>query len=173
MHFNTMYIDDDGFLLISCRNINSFFKVSREDGALLWILGGSEDEFGHTDDQLFSKQHSIIVTEDGSYMIFNNANDEVADGSAESSSVVRFHVDEDTMEVTEYEKYETGFFSNYMGAIRELDGAAGIYLWSVGGSYTGEIPEYSMVEYSEEDGILFTFRFDEGYCRLYCANKCE
>ncbi|MCD8341345.1 MAG: aryl-sulfate sulfotransferase [Clostridiales bacterium] len=173
MHFNSMYIDEDGNLLISCRNINSILKVSRETGELIWILGGSEDEFGLTADQLFSKQHSIIVTEDGSYMIFNNANDEVAAGTADSSSVVRLRVDEDTMEVTEYEKVETGFYSNYMGAIRELDGDAGIYLWSVGGSYTGEIPDYSMVEYSETDGILFAFRFNEGYCRLYCANKCE
>ncbi|MCD7856498.1 MAG: aryl-sulfate sulfotransferase [Clostridiales bacterium] len=172
MHFNSMYIDNDDNLLISCRNINSILKLSRETGELIWILGGSEDEFGLTDDQLFSKQHSIIVTEDGSYMIFNNANDQVAAGSADSSSVVRFRVDEDTRTVTEYEKYETGFYSNYMGAIRELDSDAGIYLWSVGGSYTGAIPEYSMVEYSETDGILFTFRFDEGYCRLYCANKC-
>ncbi len=172
MHFNSMYIDNDDDLLISCRNINSILKLSRETGELIWILGGTEDEFGLTDDQLFSKQHSIIVTEDGSYMIFNNANDQVAAGSTDSSSVVRFRVDEDTMTVTEYEKYETGFYSNYMGAIRELDSDAGIYLWSVGGSYTGAIPEYSMVEYSETDGILFTFRFDEGYCRLYCANKC-
>ncbi|MCD8127552.1 MAG: aryl-sulfate sulfotransferase [Clostridiales bacterium] len=173
MHFNSMYIDEDDNLLISCRNINSILKVSRETGELIWILGGSEDEFGLTEDQLFSKQHSIIVTEDGSYMIFNNANDEVTAGTAESSSVVRLRVDEDAMEVTEYEKVETGFYSNYMGAIRELDGGAGIYLWSVGGSYTGEIPDYSMVGYSVTDGILFTFRFDEGYCRLYCANKCE
>ncbi|MCD7758008.1 MAG: aryl-sulfate sulfotransferase [Clostridiales bacterium] len=173
MHFNSMYIDNDDNLLISCRNINSILKLSRETGELIWILGGTEDEFELTDDQLFSKQHSIIVTEDGSYMIFNNANDQVAAGSADSSSVVRFRVDEDTRTVTEYEKYETGFYSNYMGAIRELDSDAGIYLWSVGGSYTGAIPEYSMVEYSETDGILFTFRFDEGYCRLYCANKCE
>ncbi|MCD8161348.1 MAG: aryl-sulfate sulfotransferase [Clostridiales bacterium] len=173
MHFNSMYIDNDDNLLISCRNINSILKVSRETGELLWILGGSEDQFGLTEDQLFSKQHSIIVTADGSYMIFNNANDQVSAGSAASSSIVRFTVDEDAMEVTSYEKYETGFYSNYMGAIRELDSEAGIYLWSVGGSYTGAIPDYSMVEYSETEGILFTFRFDEGYCRLYCANKCE
>ncbi len=176
MHFNSMYIDNDDNLLVSCRNINSIIKISRETGELIWILGGTEDEFDLTDDQLFSKQHSIIVTADGSYMIFNNANDEVSGGEAESSSIIRLKVDEDTMEVTEYTKYETGFYSNYMGAIRELDADTGIYLWSVGGNYSGLIPEYSMIEYEEVDGemsAIFTFRFNDGNRRLYCANKCE
>lgn len=177
MHFNSMYIDNDDNLLVSCRNINAIIKISRETGELVWILGGgSEDDFGLTEDQVFSKQHSIIVTSDGSYMIFNNANDEVSGGEAESSSIIRLKVDEETMEVTEYIKYETGFYSNYMGSIRELDGEDGIYLWAVGGNYSGLIPEYSLIEYTEVDGEMsaaFTFRFDDGNRRLYCANKFE
>lgn len=172
MHFNSMYIDNDDNLLISCRNINSIIKVSRETGDLIWILGGSEDEFGLTDDQLFSKQHSIIVIDDGSYMLFNNANDAVNEGTDEVSSIIKLKVDEETMTVTEYEKTDTEFYSNYMGAIRELDSENGIYLYSVGGNYNDEVPEYSMIEYSETEGNLFTFRFDDGYRRLYCANKC-
>ena len=173
MHFNSMYIDNDDNLLISCRNINSIIKVSRQTGELIWILGGSEDEFGLTQDQLFSKQHSIIVTDDGSYMLFNNANDEVEEGTAEVSSIIKLKVDEETMTVTEYSKTDTEFFSNYMGAIRELDSENGIYLYSAGGNYSGGIPEYSMIEYSETEGYIFTFRFNEGNRRLYCANKCE
>ena len=173
MHFNSMYIDNDDNLLVSCRNCNSILKLSREDGSLVWILGGKEDEFGLTDDQLFSKQHSIIVTDDGSYMIFNNANDQVAKGSAEVSSIIRLRVDEETMTVTEYEKQDTEFYSNYMGSIRELDSENGIYLYAVGGNWNGLIPEWSMIEYSEDGETLFTFRFDEGNRLLYCANKCE
>ena len=173
MHFNSMYIDNDDNLLISCRNINSIIKVSRQTGELIWILGGSEDEFGLTEDQVFSRQHSIIVTDDGSYMLFNNANEEVEAGKTEVSSIIKLKVDEETMTVTEYSKTDTEFFSNYMGAIRELDSENGIYLYSAGGDYTGGIPEYSMIEYSETEGYLFTFRFNEGNRRLYCANKCE
>ena len=168
-----MYIDNDDNLLVSCRNINSIIKVSRQTGDLVWILGGTEDEFGLTKDQLFSKQHSIIVCDDGSYMLFNNANDEVDDGDAEVSSIIRLKADEETMTITEYSKTDTEFFSNYMGAIRELDSVNGIYLYSAGGDYMGGIPEYSMIEYSETEGNLFTFRFNDGNRRLYCANKCE
>ena len=173
VHFNSMYIDGDDNLLVSCRNINSILKISREDGSLMWTLGGKNDEFGLTDEQIFSKQHSIIVTEDGSYMLFNNANDEVASGDAEYSSIIRLKVDEQSKTVTEYTEYETGFFSNYMGAIRQIDADNSIYLWSVGGNYLGLVPEYSMIEYSETDGEIFKFRFNDGQRRLYCANKCE
>lgn len=173
VHFNSMFIDNDDNLLVSCRNINSIIKISREDGSLIWTLGGEQDDFGLTAEQIFSKQHSIIVTADGSYMLFNNANDEVAAGTASSSSVIRLKVDETAMKVTEYREVESGFYSNYMGAIRELDAEDGIYLWSVGGNYTGTICDYSMVEYSETDGAIFKFRFEDGYRKLYCANKCE
>ncbi|MCD8118719.1 MAG: arylsulfotransferase family protein [Lachnospiraceae bacterium] len=173
MHFNSMYIDNDENLLVSLRNCNSIIKLSRGDGSLVWILGGSEDEFGLTEDQIFSKQHSIIVTDDGSYMLFNNADDEVANGEAEVSSVIRLRVDEETMQVTEYEKTDTEFYSNYMGSIRELDSENGIYLYAVGGNWTGTVPEWSMIEYSTAGEKLFTFRFDEGSRLLYCANKCE
>ncbi len=173
MHFNSMYIDNDENLLISCRNCNSILKISREDGTLVWILGSSNDEFGLTDDQLFSKQHSIIVTADGSYMIFNNANDQKVAGDTDVSSIIRLKVDEETMTVTEYLKYDTEFYSNYMGSIRELDAENAIYLYAVGGNWTGLIPEWSMIEYSEDGDTYFTFRFDEGNRLLYCANKCE
>ncbi|MCD8018253.1 MAG: aryl-sulfate sulfotransferase [Clostridiales bacterium] len=173
VHFNSMFIDEDDNLLVSGRNINSVFKLDRQTGELIWILDGTEDEFGLTEEQMFSKQHSIIVTGDGSYMIFNNGNDQVKAGTTDSSSVVKLKVDENIMEVVEYQKDETGFFSNYMGSIRELDADAGVYLWAVGGSYTGAIPEYSMVEYTDDGEVAFTFRFDDGDRKLYCANKCE
>ncbi len=173
MHFNSMFIDNDDNLVVSCRNINSIIKVSRETGELIWILGGSEDDFGLTDDQLFSKQHSIIVTSDGSYMIFNNGNDEVGKGLTDSSSIIRLKVDEQSMTVTEFLSYDTEFFSNYMGSIRQLDGENGIYLWAVGGNYLGLVPDYTVVEYSETDGAYFIFYFNEGGRRMYCANKCE
>ncbi len=174
IHFNSMYIDEDGNLLVSCRHLNEILKLSRETGELMWTLGGVGDEFGLTDEQLFSKQHSIIVTDDGSYMIFNNADDEVESGEEEYSTVERLKVDEETMTVTEYTEYVVlDFYANFMGSIRELDSSAGIYLWSVGGNYLGELSEWSVIEYSETEGDLFKFRFVEGNRYSYAANKCE
>ncbi len=174
VHFNSMYIDQDDNLLMSFRNSNCIVKVSRETGELMWILGGGDmDMFGLTEDQLFSKQHSIIVTDDGSYMIFNNGNDEVESGAAEYSSVMRFKVDESTMTITEFTSYSTEFYSNYMGAIRELDSDLGVYLWSVGGNYFGLTPDISMAEYTEDGGASFIFRWSGDNRLLYCANKCK
>ncbi len=180
MHFNSMSIDKDGNLLVSCRHQNAILKISRTDGSLIWILGGKDDEFGLSDEQHFSYQHSIIVTDDGSYMIFDNANDAVGAKTADYSSVARFKVDEAAKTVTEYTRYNVvEFYSLYMGAIRELDSANSVYLWSVGGNYMSDSknpPAWSMVEYTEVDGKAeynFSFKYNEGIPRLYCANKCD
>ena len=179
MHFNSMSFDTDGNLLVSCRHLDAIIKISTEDGSLIWQLGGEYDDFGLTDDQLFSYQHSIILTEDGEYMIFDNANTAVNAGDAESSSVIRLSVDEESMTVTSFVRYTVlDYFSNYMGAIRELDGENAVYLWSVGGNYSIDSetpPEWSMIEYTEVDGEVtytFCFSYDSGTGRLYAANKC-
>ena len=181
VHFNSMDIDQDGNLLVSCRHLDAILKISREDGKLMWQLGGDKDEFKLTKDQKFSYQHSIVVAENGDYLIFDNANTAVAEERAENSSVIRMTVDQETKKVVAFERHNVlDYFSIYMGAIRELDAEKGVYLYSVGGNYEidkNTPPEWSMIEYTltEEKEVehLFKFRFNEGYRRLYCANKCE
>lgn len=180
VHFNSMHYDADGNILVSCRHLDAILKISTTDGSLIWQLGGDNDEFGLTKDQLFSYQHSIILTDDGSYMLFDNADTAVWAGDATVSSVVRITADEDAKTVTDFVRYNVvDFFSIYMGAIREIDSDNSVYLWSVGGNYQTDSknpPEWSMVEYTEVDGEAqhnFCFRFKEGTRRLYCSNKCK
>lgn len=180
MHFNSMSIDTDGNLLVSCRHLDSILKISRSTGELIWQLGGDYGDFELSDDQRFSYQHSIILTDDGQYMLFDNANTAVSGGSASYSSVIRMSVDEESTSVTDFVRYNVvDFYSIYMGAVREIDSLSKTYLWSVGGNYVTDSvtpPEWSMVEYTEDgEGNVthtFKFRFDEGTRRLYCSNKC-
>ena len=125
-------------------------------------------------------QHSIIMTESGGYMLFDNADAANWAGEADTSSVIRLTVDEENMTITDFVRYSVlDYFSNYMGAIRELDAENSVYLWSVGGNYSIDSntpPEWSMIEYTETGGDVlynFCFRFDDGTRRLYCSNKCE
>lgn len=101
-------------------------------------------------------QHSIIMTESGGYMLFDNADTANWAGEADTSSVIRLTVDEENMTVTDFVRYSVlDYFSNYMGAIRELDAENSVYLWSVGGNYSIDSdtpPEWSMIEYTETDG---------------------
>ena len=181
VHFNYMAVDTDGNLLVSCRHLDAILKISRQDGKLMWQLGGDYDEFGLTDTQKFSYQHSIIVADNGDYMLFDNANTAVDSKMADNSSVIRMTVDEETKTVTSFTRHNVlDYYSIYMGAIRELDAENGIYLYSVGGNYEIDKetpPEWSMIEYTVgEDGKverIFKFRFDEGFRRLYSANKCK
>ena len=181
VHFNYLAVDTDGDLLVSCRHLDAVLKISREDGRLLWQLGGDYDDFGLTQEQKFSYQHSIIVTENGDYMLFDNANTAVDADQAEYSSVIRMTVDQQTKTVTAFRRHQVlDYYSIYMGAIRELDAEKGVYLWAVGGNYNTDWvspPEWSMIEYTaDEDGAVthsFKFRINSGYRRLYSANKCQ
>ena len=181
VHFNYMDIDKDGNLLVSCRHLDAVLKISREDGKLMWQMGGDYDEFKLTEEQKFSYQHSIIVAENGDYMLFDNANTAVDAKKAEYSSVIRMSIDEETKTVKAFARHNVlDYYSIYMGAIRELDAEKDIYLWSVGGNYEidkNTPPEWSVIEYTVgEDGKiehLFKFRFNEGYRRAYSSNKCE
>lgn len=181
VHFNYMDIDKDGNLLVSCRHLDAILKISREDGSLMWQLGGDYDEFKLTEAQKFSYQHSIIVADNGDYMLFDNANTAVESKAAEYSSVIRMTVDEKNKTVTAFERHNVlDFYSIYMGAIREIDAENEVYLYSVGGNYVTDKnnpPQWSMIEYTiGEDGKvehIFKFRFNEGFRRLYSSNKCK
>lgn len=184
VHVNSMDIDKDGNLLVSCRHLDAILKINRENGDLMWQLGGDRDEFRLAKDQKFSYQHSIVVAENGDYLLFDNANAAVDAEKAEFSSVIRMTVNEETKKVEAFERHNVlDYYSIYMGAIRELDAENGVYLYAVGGNYEIDKktpPEWSMIEYTlteaeEQQQVehLFKFRFNEGYRRLYSANKCK
>jgi hypothetical protein len=73
LHLNSMCIDPtDGNFIFSFRNTSSIVKVDRTTGAILWTLGGREDEFGLTGDQVFAYQHFVRAQADGSIWVFDN-----------------------------------------------------------------------------------------------------
>ena len=89
VHINSMEIDKtDGNLLCSYRNIDAVIKIDRKSGELIWILGGKGDEFGLTDKQKFSKQHSAISIGNNTIMVYDNGN------SNKKSRVLKIKIDE-------------------------------------------------------------------------------
>ncbi len=56
IHVNSADENDDGDVLISARHVNTVFKVSGEDGSVIWRLGGKHSDF-ELEDFIFSSQH--------------------------------------------------------------------------------------------------------------------
>lgn len=69
-HANALSFDDDGNILISYRDWNQIWKIDKETGKRIWVLGENGDfEF---DDTPFNRQHAIHKNPSGDYMLFDN-----------------------------------------------------------------------------------------------------
>jgi hypothetical protein len=65
--------DDDGNILLSCRNFNEITKINRQNGAIIWRLGGKKNQFNFTNDPVgFNGQHDIRRIDNGNITLFDN-----------------------------------------------------------------------------------------------------
>lgn len=163
VHINSMEIDKiDGNLICSYRNIDAIIKIDRETGELIWILGGEGDEFGLTEKQKFSKQHSAISIGDNTIMLYDNGN------ANKKSRVLKIKINEKDKKIEEYTEYNTGLYAYMMGSVRELDETKEIYLVCYGG---GKYSKHSVEEIDyKANEVKFKFTFIDSKM-IYNANK--
>tara|TARA_Y100000996_G_C22517599_1_gene641081 strand:- start:184 stop:1467 length:1284 start_codon:yes stop_codon:yes gene_type:complete len=74
MHGNSIEIDFDNNLLLSNRTSNEIFKIDRNSGDIIWIMGGPYNEFTFINDRLdgFNKQHDVRRIDNGNITLFDN-----------------------------------------------------------------------------------------------------
>tara|TARA_Y100000994_G_scaffold132405_1_gene108559 strand:- start:6923 stop:8200 length:1278 start_codon:yes stop_codon:yes gene_type:complete len=92
MHGNSIEIDDDNNLLLSNRTSNEVFKIDRETGDIIWIMGGPLNEFTFLNDPLggFNKQHDVRRIDNGNITLFDNGTQH----SPMVSRAVEYQIDE-------------------------------------------------------------------------------
>ncbi|TNE69880.1 MAG: hypothetical protein EP344_00020 [Bacteroidetes bacterium] len=73
-HGNTIEEDMDGHLLLSFRHLDAVYKINRQTGAILWVLGGKDSDFAFVNDAGFSGQHDVRRLPNGNLAMFDNAN---------------------------------------------------------------------------------------------------
>jgi hypothetical protein len=72
-HINSIEIDHDGNLLVSARNTQTIYKISRRTGKILWRLGGKRSDFTLGRDVRFAWQHDARRQADGALTLFDNS----------------------------------------------------------------------------------------------------
>lgn len=157
-HMNAIVIDPrDNNFVCSFRNLDSILKIDRTTGEILWTLGGKDDDFHLTEEQQFHRQHNVTVTEDGSYLMFDNgcltnvlgypelSPEEIEAASQQQySRAVRFVLDEETMTVKEFQDYSMeNFYSSTMGSAQILDDSTDTILIGWGGKSKEGMPLFS------------------------------
>ncbi len=72
-HANSVEKDADGNILLSLRHFNEITKIDHETGAILWRLGGKQNQFSFPNDPLrFTGQHDARRTAAGTLSLFDN-----------------------------------------------------------------------------------------------------
>lgn len=116
MHTNSLTIDpSDNNFVISNRNLDSVLKIDRDNGKILWTLGGKDDEFGLNKSQQFHRQHYAYFDLNDNLLLFNNNNPE------KKTNIMSFELDEDNKEVKSFKKYTFGKqFSPFCGSVQHI-----------------------------------------------------
>jgi hypothetical protein len=95
-HINSVAEDADGDLLVSARHTNTVYKIRREDGRVVWRLGGKRSDFAMGEGARFALQHDARRQPDGTLTLFDNG--KKAKGAR--SRVIVLVLDEDRMRAT-------------------------------------------------------------------------
>lgn len=75
VHGNAIEPDDDGNVLISARHLSEITKINRSTGAMIWRLGGVNNQFTFPNDSIeISYQHDIRRIANGHITMFDNGN---------------------------------------------------------------------------------------------------
>jgi hypothetical protein len=75
VHMNSVQVDTDGNILLSSRELDEVTKISRQDGHIIWRLGGKHNQFTFINDSIhFSHQHAARRIANGDITLFDDGN---------------------------------------------------------------------------------------------------
>lgn len=73
LHVNSVFLDKtDGNLIVSCRNSNQILKLNRNNGAIIWKLGGHNSDFPLSPELAFLGQHHVTKCNANTLLFIDN-----------------------------------------------------------------------------------------------------
>jgi hypothetical protein len=147
-HINSVDANPDGYLTISARRTCAIYKVDRENGEVIWRLGGKNSDFEMGPGTSIHGQHDARSHPDNIITIFDNGR---VTRDEQSRGIV-VEVDEDAMRATlvgEYVRPERTL-SDTQGNVQILPGGHVFVGW-------GSEPYFS--EFSRDGELLFDASF--------------
>jgi hypothetical protein len=148
VHLNSVAVDSDQNLLVSCRNTHAVYKINRRTGAIIWRLGGKHSDFRFAPGAAFAWQHDARRRSDGTISLFDN-------GSKVSRALV-LAVDETRRRVALQRAYQhpAGLFAVSQGNAQTLPNGNVLVGW-------GAQPYVS--EFTEAGQLVFDARLGAQY----------
>ncbi len=129
-HANALEFDTDGNILMSSRHMDEITKINRETGAIIWRLGGQNNQFTFVNDTVgFSHQHDIRLTPKGTYTLFDNGN--LHHSASTYSRGVEYKIDQVNKTVTQVWEFrrQPDVFGSAMGSVQRLTNGNTLIGW--------------------------------------------
>ena len=152
VHGNSIALESDTSILISCRNMAEITKIDTRTGEMIWRLGGENNQFEYLEnDQGFSVQHSIRKMNNGHFSIFDNGSGNTP--PPHYSSAVEYIIDEKEMTATEVQRIRRtpDIHAPFMCHAQRMDNGNTVCGW---GPSTP-----SVTEFDEDGNMLLEFSF--------------
>ncbi len=159
VHGNSIEIESDTSLIISCRNMNEVTKIDRRTGEIIWRLGGENNQFTFVNDTLgFDYQHDARILSDGNLSIFDNGQHHP---DPKFSSGVEYEIDEENMTATMIRRWRTDpdIWSVIMGNMQEVETGGRVIGWGSG------VP--GITEFHPDGSVALEVYFDNMNYRAY------
>lgn len=145
-NFNSVFMSNDGNLLICNRLYSEILKVNRNSGEIIWRLGGEKNDFkfiGENEDNApfyFSLQHDVRVLPNGNITLFDNGNQH----TPSYSRAVEYQLDEVNMTAKMVWEYRTDpdQFGSSQGSMQRLHNGNTVIGW-------GSVNDIDKIDVSE------------------------
>ncbi len=171
VHGNSIERDFDGNILISCRNMDELTKINHQTGAIIWRMGGENNQFTFVNDnniKHFASQHDLRRLPNGNIMIFNNGNKM----TPQISSAKEYALDETNKIATLiwfYEHPDVNGIKVYgaaTGNAQRLPNGNTLIDW---GLVANGVPNHTEVDYNKN--IVWEMSFDSANQKSYRIHK--
>ena len=129
MHGNSIDVDYDDNLILSNRKSSEIIKINRNNGEVIWIMGGPLNEFQIINDSLngTAKQHDVTRLDNGNILVFDNGEN----NTHPASRVVEYEIDENNKVASLVWEFFNpyGYISRAMGSAQRLPNGNTLINW--------------------------------------------
>ncbi|MFT5055204.1 MAG: hypothetical protein ACI9FU_001305 [Granulosicoccus sp.] len=122
IHGNSIDVDFDGHLILSCRDLDEITKVHRQTGDVIWRLGGSQSDFTYDNTYPFTGQHCARSVGENKYLLFDNGKYSAQYNGDDVSRALEFEIDTVNMTITKVWEFlhPDDLFSVNLGSVQRL-----------------------------------------------------
>ncbi|KAK3722006.1 hypothetical protein LTR37_002822 [Vermiconidia calcicola] len=172
MHANAVDKFDDGHYLLSARHADTLYKLDKDDGHMIWRLGGRKSDFGMGDVNFTRQHHARLHSQNETHTIITIMDNAKGEDAQEPSSkwsralmiALRTDVTPMTAELIRAIDHPHKAYSWRRGSHQVLDNGNSFVCWS---------EQALQSEHSPDGKILWEARLQVDWLGTYRATKHE